>query len=55
MPMSNMARNYHAHGGAEWVVGGKLTFLPDVESIFASNESHNGYYLQTLLYSSIVR
>jgi len=21
-------RNYHAHGGAEWVVGGKLTFLP---------------------------
>ena len=26
--MSNMARNYHAHGGAEWVVGGKLTFLP---------------------------
>ena len=26
--MSNIARNYHAHGGAEWVVGGKLTFLP---------------------------
>ena len=26
--MSTMARNYHAHGGAEWVVGGKLTFLP---------------------------
>ena len=26
--MSNTARNYHAHGGAEWVVGGKLTFLP---------------------------
>jgi len=25
--MSN-ARNYHAHGGNEWVVGGKLTFLP---------------------------
>lgn len=21
-------RNYHAHGGSEWVVGGKLTFLP---------------------------
>ena len=35
--------------------GGKLTYLPDVESIFATNESHNGYYLQTLLYSSIVR
>lgn len=26
--MSNMARNYHAHGGSEWVIGGKLTFLP---------------------------
>lgn len=26
--MSTMARNYHAHGGEEWVVGGKLTFLP---------------------------
>ena len=26
--MSNMARNFHAQGGAEWVVGGKLTFLP---------------------------
>lgn len=26
--MSNTARNYHAHGGNEWVVGGKLTFLP---------------------------
>ncbi len=26
--MSNIAKNYHAHGGAEWVVGGKLTFLP---------------------------
>ncbi|MBP3776353.1 MAG: PD-(D/E)XK nuclease family protein [Prevotella sp.] len=35
--------------------GGKLTSLPDVESIFATNDSHNGYYLQTLLYSSIVR
>ena len=35
--------------------GGKFTYLPDVESIFATNESHNGYYLQTLLYSSIVR
>ena len=26
--MSNTSRNYHAHGGSEWVVGGKLTFLP---------------------------
>ena len=26
--MSDTTRNYHAHGGNEWVVGGKLTFLP---------------------------
>lgn len=26
--MSNSTRNYHAHGGNEWVIGGKLTFLP---------------------------
>ena len=26
--MSQSSRNYHAHGGNEWVVGGKLTFLP---------------------------
>ena len=26
--MSNLAKNYHTQGGAEWVVGGKLTFLP---------------------------
>lgn len=26
--MSQTSRNYHAHGGNEWVVGGKLTFLP---------------------------
>lgn len=35
--------------------GGKLTALPDVESIFENSDSHHGYYLQTLLYSSIVR
>ena len=35
--------------------GGKMNALPDVESIFETNDSHNGYYLQTLLYSSIVR
>ena len=23
-----MTKNYHAHGGNEWVIGGKLTFLP---------------------------
>lgn len=26
--MDHITRNYHAHGGNEWVVGGKLTFLP---------------------------
>lgn len=26
--MSSSTRNYHAHGGNEWIVGGKLTFLP---------------------------
>lgn len=26
--MSQSTRNYHAHGGNEWVIGGKLTFLP---------------------------
>ena len=26
--MNNATRNYHAHGGNEWVIGGKLTFLP---------------------------
>lgn len=34
--------------------GGKLTPLADVESIFTDNKSHHGYYLQTLLYSTIV-
>jgi hypothetical protein len=26
--MNENTRNYHAHGGGEWVIGGKLTFLP---------------------------
>lgn len=26
--MGHTARNFHAHGGSEWVIGGKLTFLP---------------------------
>ena len=26
--MGYTARNFHAHGGSEWVIGGKLTFLP---------------------------
>lgn len=28
MSENRTAKNYHAHGGSEWVVGGKLTFLP---------------------------
>ena len=28
MSNTNITRNYHAHGGSEWVIGGKLTFLP---------------------------
>ena len=35
--------------------GGTMKTLPDVESIFETSDTHNGYYLQTLLYSSIVR
>ena len=27
--METNTRNYHAHGGSEWVIGGKLTFLPE--------------------------
>ena len=39
--MSQSTRNYHAHGGNEWVIGGKLTFLPGVtiegaEGLFAT-------------------
>ena len=26
--METNTHNYHAHGGNEWVIGGKLTFLP---------------------------
>lgn len=26
--MESSTRNFHAHGGNEWVIGGKLTFLP---------------------------
>lgn len=26
--METNTRNFHAHGGNEWVIGGKLTFLP---------------------------
>jgi hypothetical protein len=26
--MNENTRNFHAHGGHEWVIGGKLTILP---------------------------
>lgn len=29
--MNNNTRNFHAHGGNEWVIGGKLTFLESAE------------------------
>ena len=34
--------------------GGKLKAVADVDDIFSDSDSHRGYYLQTLLYSSIV-
>ena len=35
--MNNNARNYHAHGGSEWVIGGKLTFLPGATIVGTEN------------------
>ena len=29
--MNCNTRNFHAHGGSEWVIGGKLTFLESAE------------------------
>lgn len=31
MSETRTAKNFHAHGGSEWVIGGKLTFLPGAE------------------------
>lgn len=31
MSDTRTAKNFHAHGGSEWVIGGKLTFLPGAE------------------------
>ena len=41
--MSYSTKNYAAHGGGEWVIGGKLTFLPGAtveggEGLFDSGE-----------------
>lgn len=42
--MSSNTKNYHAHGGNEWVVGGKLTFLPGakVEGLDELLKDHGG-------------
>ena len=29
--MNCNTRNFHSHGGSEWVIGGKLTFLESAE------------------------
>ena len=44
--MDNTARNFHAHGGSEWVIGGKLTFLPG-----ASVEGAEGLFGNTFIIS----
>ena len=31
MENTSNTKNYVAHGGGEWVIGGKLTFLPGAE------------------------
>ena len=31
MSENRTAKNFHANGGSEWVIGGKLTFLPGAE------------------------
>ena len=31
MSETRTAKNFHTHGGSEWVIGGKLTFLPGAE------------------------
>ncbi|MBQ3268348.1 MAG: Head fiber protein [Clostridia bacterium] len=31
MPDTHVTRNFSAHGGNEWVIGGKLTFLEGAE------------------------
>ena len=38
--MEHTARNYHAHGGSEWVVGGKLTFRAATDILPGGNLSY---------------
>ncbi len=42
MDNTRTTKNYAAHGGSEWVIGGKLTFLPG-----ASVEGGDGLFDQT--------
>jgi hypothetical protein len=47
MPNTHITKNYAAHGGDEWVIGGKLTFLEGAtveggEGLFDS-ENDNGF------------
>mgnify|MGYP000967509789 CR=1 FL=1 len=46
--METNTRNYHAHGGNEWVIGGKLTFLPGatVEGAEGLFEASSGAQIQ---------
>ena len=47
MPNTHITKNYAAHGGDEWVIGGKLTFLEGAtveggEGLFDS-ENESGF------------
>ena len=51
----NSTRNYHAHGGNEWVIGGKLTFAPpwDFDLSFGNDARlDNGSYERLYVGSS---
>ena len=51
MSDTHNTRNYAAHGGGEWVIGGKLTFLPgaEVEGLpVAATDTTGGVKLATI-------
>ena len=47
MPDTYNTKNYAAHGGSEWVIGGKLTFLDGAEVNNFPGGSGGGYTLPT--------
>ena len=47
MPDTYNTKNYTAHGGSEWVIGGKLTFLDGAEVNNFPGGSGGGYTLPT--------